>query len=257
MRAAYREWRTQRLDEAASSPPCWPHGAPSTPSPAAARALVVEPRGRLPRCRRQRARRRGRRGTRSPPATAAPAHPGAAAGGDRPPLASPAVRAPSEIVAERRARTGPHRPHRPGVALVLFLTRCAGSPASTPTTSGSTRSACAASSGACSGEDRAGADLHRRLLRPLLGQPLIADRVAPRFRPAGPEEDFVERYQELVGRRAGLVRIGVSLLFGLIAGVGGVEPVERVAPVHQRVDFGLKDPQFGTDVGFYVFSCRS
>ena len=48
----------------------------------------------------------------------------------------------------------------------------------------------------------------------------IVDRIAPLFRPAGPEEEFVERYQELIGRRTGLVRIVVSLLFGLIVGVG-------------------------------------
>src|SRR5436305_1812137 len=43
----------------------------------------------------------------------------------------------------------------------------------------------------------------------------IADRIAPKFRPAGPEEELIERYHELVGRRAGLVRIGVSLLFAI------------------------------------------
>ena len=29
----------------------------------------------------------------------------------------------------------------------------------------------------------------------------IADRIAPKFRPAGPEEELIERYHELVGRR--------------------------------------------------------
>src|SRR3979409_456537 len=31
----------------------------------------------------------------------------------------------------------------------------------------------------------------------------IADRIAPKFRPAGPEEELIERYHELVGRRTG------------------------------------------------------
>ncbi len=30
---------------------------------------------------------------------------------------------------------------------------------------------------------------------------VIADRLAPPFRPAGPEEEFIERYHELVGGR--------------------------------------------------------
>ena len=60
----------------------------------------------------------------------------------------------------------------------------------------------------------------------------IADRIAPRFRPAGPEEEFVERYQELIGRRTGLVRIVVSLLFGLIAGVGTSSQWQRLDPLH-------------------------
>jgi uncharacterized membrane protein (UPF0182 family) len=48
----------------------------------------------------------------------------------------------------------------------------------------------------------------------------IADRLAPVFRPAGPEEDLVERYRSLIGKRANLVRIGVSLVFAFIAGAG-------------------------------------
>ena len=48
----------------------------------------------------------------------------------------------------------------------------------------------------------------------------VADRVAPRFRPAGPEEDVIERYHELIGHRTVLVRTVVSLVFGAIAGAG-------------------------------------
>src|SRR5437867_12226899 len=38
----------------------------------------------------------------------------------------------------------------------------------------------------------------------------IADRIAPNFRPAGPEAELIERYHALVGRRPGTVRISVS-----------------------------------------------
>src|SRR5687768_5096400 len=49
---------------------------------------------------------------------------------------------------------------------------------------------------------------------------VIADRVAPAFRAPGPEEEVVERYRELVGSRAGLVRIVVAALFALVVGAG-------------------------------------
>ena len=46
----------------------------------------------------------------------------------------------------------------------------------------------------------------------------IADKLAPRFRPAGPEEELVERYHELIRGRTALVRTAVALLFAVIAG---------------------------------------
>ena len=63
---------------------------------------------------------------------------------------------------------------------------------------------------------------------------VIADRLAPAFRPAGPEEEFIERYHELVGGRLGLVRGVVSALLALIAGAGGVERVELLAALHPQ-----------------------
>src|SRR5262245_58304684 len=38
----------------------------------------------------------------------------------------------------------------------------------------------------------------------------LADRLAPKVRAPGPEEQFIERYQQLVARRAWLVRISVA-----------------------------------------------
>src|SRR3954468_16856245 len=40
----------------------------------------------------------------------------------------------------------------------------------------------------------------------------IGDRLAPRLRPAGPEEDVIERYHELIGHRTGLVRLIISIV---------------------------------------------
>jgi len=82
---------------------------------------------------------------------------------------------------------------------------------------------------------------------------VIADRLAPPFRTAGPEEEFIERYHEIVGGRIGLVRGAASALLALIAGAGvSSEWNSWLLFTHSR-SFGVDDPQFGTDIGFYVF----
>src|ERR1700730_12538458 len=48
----------------------------------------------------------------------------------------------------------------------------------------------------------------------------IADRIAPRFRPVGPEDEMVQRYREAVGPHGRKVRIAVSGVFALFAGIG-------------------------------------
>jgi len=81
----------------------------------------------------------------------------------------------------------------------------------------------------------------------------LADRGAPAFRPAGPEEEMLARYHDVVAGRAGLLRVGVSVLFALIASAGVAGRWEDWLLFTNRQDFGIKDPQFNTDIGFYVF----
>jgi uncharacterized membrane protein (UPF0182 family) len=82
---------------------------------------------------------------------------------------------------------------------------------------------------------------------------VIADRIAPRFRPMGPEEELLRRYHEIVDDRSGWVRAGVALLFAVIAGAGVSAQWNEWLLFTNRVDFGVQDPQFHTDIGFYVF----
>jgi hypothetical protein len=81
----------------------------------------------------------------------------------------------------------------------------------------------------------------------------IADRLAPKFRATGPEDELLNRYHEVVDRRAGLVRGGISLLFGLVAGVGVSAQWNEWILFRNGGDFGTQDATFGKDVGFYVF----
>ncbi len=82
---------------------------------------------------------------------------------------------------------------------------------------------------------------------------LIADRLAPRFRPSGPEEELLERYYDLVGRRSGMIRLIAAGLFALIAGLGVSQQWRSWLLFTNRVNFGEKDPLHGLDIGFYVF----
>jgi uncharacterized membrane protein (UPF0182 family) len=85
---------------------------------------------------------------------------------------------------------------------------------------------------------------------------LIADRLAPKVRPMGPaspEDELVNRYQQVTGRYQGRIRVGVSVFFALIAGIGVSSQWRNWILFTHRVDFGTRDPQFHRDVGFYVF----
>ena len=81
----------------------------------------------------------------------------------------------------------------------------------------------------------------------------VADRIAPQNRPEGPEEAFVSRYHAAIGSRVGLIRIAVAALFALFLGVGTGGRWQDWILFRNRQDFGIKDPQFNIDIGFYVF----
>jgi uncharacterized membrane protein (UPF0182 family) len=89
----------------------------------------------------------------------------------------------------------------------------------------------------------------------ILGNLIIADRVQPRFRPAGPEEELVERYRQFIGPYAGRVRVAVAAFLSIVAASGLTSQWNAWILFRNRVPFGGKgDPQFGADIGFYVFT---
>lgn len=81
----------------------------------------------------------------------------------------------------------------------------------------------------------------------------IADRLAPKSRPPGPEEELLSRYHATLGSRTRLVRTVVSLLFTFMVAAGVSSQWEEWLLFVNRRDFGIDDPLFGTDIGFYVF----
>lgn len=81
---------------------------------------------------------------------------------------------------------------------------------------------------------------------------LIADRLSPQT--LGKDvHPVVVRFHELFGRRTRLVRIGVAVLFGLLVAIPAAGRWQDWMLFRHGVEFNVDDPQFGTDVGFYVF----
>jgi uncharacterized membrane protein (UPF0182 family) len=82
---------------------------------------------------------------------------------------------------------------------------------------------------------------------------IVADRVAPRYRGTGPEDEIIERYRSYVQPYAGRVRVLVSLFFALIMGTGVSAQWQRWILFSNSTSFGIKDPEFHKDISFYLF----
>lgn len=82
---------------------------------------------------------------------------------------------------------------------------------------------------------------------------VVADRMAPPFRPAIGDDDLIERYHEIVGEHAGKIRLGVAALLAVMVGAGLGSSWTEWVLFTNRVDFGETDATFNTDLGFYVF----
>lgn len=81
----------------------------------------------------------------------------------------------------------------------------------------------------------------------------VTEMVAPPFRPTGPEDELLERYHDLVAGRMARVRAIVAGLLALIAGSGASAEWNSWLLFTNGGSFGVKDPEFERDVGFYVF----
>lgn len=83
----------------------------------------------------------------------------------------------------------------------------------------------------------------------------LTDRISPRIQllDLGDDEEIVERFREWVEPRLRLVRLGVAAVFAMLLGIGLAAWREEVLLFMNPVSFGEADPQFGADLGFYVF----
>lgn len=82
----------------------------------------------------------------------------------------------------------------------------------------------------------------------------VAFRVRPRFRIGAPTSPLLERYREVLESRFLLIAIALGTLIGLFAGGAASGQVTTYLAWRHATPFGAKDPQFGLDIGFFVFS---
>ncbi|HEU0192533.1 MAG TPA: UPF0182 family protein [Mycobacterium sp.] len=81
----------------------------------------------------------------------------------------------------------------------------------------------------------------------------LAYRGRPVFVPSGGANDPVARYRTAVMSQLRLVSIGIPAAVGLLAGAVIQAYWTRVQLFFHGTDFGVSDPQFGKDLGFYAF----
>ncbi len=81
----------------------------------------------------------------------------------------------------------------------------------------------------------------------------IADRLAPATLPMTPQDLAIGRVRDITSKRKGLVRLVVSVVFGLMIGLPMSSQWEEWVLFRNRQSFSIVDAQFNTDVGFYMF----
>ena len=80
----------------------------------------------------------------------------------------------------------------------------------------------------------------------------FADRSAPVQFPAN-VHPYVERFHEVFGHRLRFIRYATAIVLAFILALPAVSHWQEWMLFRNSVPFGVRDPQFDVDVGFYVF----
>lgn len=81
----------------------------------------------------------------------------------------------------------------------------------------------------------------------------IARRLRPVVIPESPQQEMIERYREQAEPFLGWLIAAVALVFGLSSGAAASSQWDLFIMWREGGLFGTLDPQFGRDIGFYVF----
>lgn len=82
----------------------------------------------------------------------------------------------------------------------------------------------------------------------------IAYRSRPIYAPDSSIQDNLNRYQAQLEPIRRLLMLGIPLVLGAFAGTAASSQWERMLLFFNTEAFGEEDPQFGLDIGFYVFT---
>jgi len=80
----------------------------------------------------------------------------------------------------------------------------------------------------------------------------IADRLAPSSFAAN-THPVVERFHEFFGHRLRMLRFGIAVIVGLLFAAPAIGRWQDWLMFRNSKSFGVTDPHFGNDVGFYLF----
>ncbi len=82
---------------------------------------------------------------------------------------------------------------------------------------------------------------------------LLARRIAPPYRIPSQGEQSVERYRQAVSSFARPLLLAIAGVFGLLSGAAMFQQWQAYLLWANAQPFGMPDPQFGLDLGFFVF----
>ena len=88
----------------------------------------------------------------------------------------------------------------------------------------------------------------------LAGNLLLARKLAPPYRIPSAQEEGIERYRQAVEPFARSLVLVVALAIGILSGVSVAPEWETVLLWLNGAEFGQADPQFGIDLGYFVFT---
>ncbi len=81
----------------------------------------------------------------------------------------------------------------------------------------------------------------------------LAYRLRPLLRPHSAEQATLERYRMALTPRIGVWVVALSILIGFFGGLSGQGHWREWMLFRNAQPFGVKDAQFGADVGYYIF----
>jgi uncharacterized membrane protein (UPF0182 family) len=88
----------------------------------------------------------------------------------------------------------------------------------------------------------------------LLASLLVAERLAPKGPSLDAEDEFVKRYQEVIGPYARWLRVAVVTILSLIVGSQAIGQWQNWILFRNGTNFDATDPQFHRNVGYFVFT---